>query len=484
MDKYSGVAQDSAGNLITSGVPTIRVTSALSDTLVSIYSSDSLSAAKANPFTLPINGKPEFWARNGKVRVKMIDGAVETIIDEQVMFAGVTYGTLAGRPAAGSADRIYIATDTGQMFYDNGTTWASVPDTTLTQIGTASLANAAVSGGYPMLNGTLVATVAANAMTIAIKTLAGVDPSAADPVFVLIRNATAATGDYSVLKLTAATSFVVSSGSTLGTANNAPFRGWVVGFNDAGTFRLGVINCLATSANAISSTVRDASSIYPLGQFPVASSTAEGGAGAADSAQVFYTGTAVTSKAYAVLGHFSYESGLATAGTYASAPTRLELHHRSDPLPGAIIQTVRSASGTMATGADTTAIPDSNSAPTSAQGDQFMSQAITRTSAANVLDVHHEGVYTAATTGVFTVTLNTDIDNAVVAAVQEDITASGGRRTIPLTYRMLAGTTASPTFKIRAGAGTTAVTTFNGIAGAARLAGALASFLQINEVMA
>lgn len=49
--------------------------------------------------------------------------------------------------------------------------------------------------GLGMVNGTLVTAVAGNALTIAIKTLAGNDPSAGDPVFVAFRNANAAAGD-------------------------------------------------------------------------------------------------------------------------------------------------------------------------------------------------------------------------------------------------------------------------------------------------
>src|SRR5258706_7973472 len=94
-----------------------------------------------------------------------------------------------------------------------------------------------------MINGTLVASVAGSALTIAIKTLAGTDPSATDPVYVAFRNATLATGDYNILAITAATSLVISSGSTVGATNNVAFRLWIVGFNDAGTFRLGAVNC-------------------------------------------------------------------------------------------------------------------------------------------------------------------------------------------------------------------------------------------------
>lgn len=170
----------------------------------------------------------------------------------------------------------------------------------------ASLADSAL--GVAMVNGTLTASVAASALTIAIKTKAGTDPSASDPVLIYFRNVTAGTGDYTVISLTAATSFVVSSGSTLGTTSAVLSRLWIVGFNDGGTFRLGVAN-ITTSLS--------------IGDDVIASSTAEGGAGAADSANVFYTGTAVTSKAMRVLGYV--ESTQATAGTWATSPSKLQM---------------------------------------------------------------------------------------------------------------------------------------------------------------
>jgi len=157
------------------------------------------------------------------------------------------------------------------------------------------------------VNLAIAATVAANALTIAIKGFDGNDPSASNPVYVPFRSATANSGDVDVLTLTAATSLVVSSGSTLGTTSAIAANLVVVGFNDAGTFRLGVIN--------------PASGIQIVNG--LASSTAEGGAGAADSQGVFYTGTATTSKAYSVLGVITVTE--ATAGTWATAPSLVQV---------------------------------------------------------------------------------------------------------------------------------------------------------------
>ncbi len=224
-----------------------------------------------------------------------------------------------------------------------------------------------VAYGATMINGTLVESHAASAATFAVKTLLGADPSAGDPVYFVFRNATAATGDYVILTATAALSLVISSGSTLGTSSSSvPFRLWLVCFNDGGTLRLGIINCL------------NGTTIYPLGGgFQIASATSEGGGGGADSAQVFYANATVTSKAYAILGYASYETGVSTAGTWANSPTRLQLFGPGVPLPGARIQILATSTSTAGFTTSTTYV-----ALTSG-----MTQAITLTSAANLVKV-------------------------------------------------------------------------------------------------
>lgn len=329
----------------------------------------------------------------------------------------------------------------------------------------------ALGAGFGLVNGTLVTSVSSNALTVAIKTAAGNDPSADDPVYVIFRSATAATGDYTVLILTAATSLVVSSGSTLGTANSTAFRIWVVGFNDAGTFRLGVINCLSGT------------NIYPLAGWGIASSTAEGGAGAADSAQVFYTGSAVTSKAYTVLGYFTYESGLSTAGTWASTPTRLQLFGHDVPLPGQIIQTAISVDGAGATGSTT--VPNDDTIPQNTEGTQFQSQAITPNSAANLLDISALFQWAASTNGQYPLSLFQDsMANALAVSVDTEQDGGGNHRSIYLEHFMRAGTTSSTTLKTRFGGNNAGTWTFNGTGGSRRYGGVMNSFLKIAEVMA
>lgn len=182
-------------------------------------------------------------------------------------------------------------------------------------------------GPATLNNFTLALSVGANALTVAIKDKAGNDPTAISPVRISFRNATAGSGDYTVLTLTSATSFTVSSGSTLGAANNVPFRLWVVGFNDGGTFRLGLINCLTSSG------------IVPLDEGSLKSSSAEGGSGGADSAGTIYTGSAVSTKPFRILGYLEWGSGLSTAGAWASAPDMVQLFGPGIARPGTVLQT-------------------------------------------------------------------------------------------------------------------------------------------------
>lgn len=322
-------------------------------------------------------------------------------------------------------------------------------------------------------NLSIACSVGSNALTIALKTFAGSDPSTGSPILVPFRSATAASGDMDVLTISAATSLVISAGSSLGTANNVAFRFWIVGFNDGGTFRLGVINC------------RSGTNIYPLAGFGIASSTAEGGAGGADSAQTFYTGSAVTSKAYTVLGTLTYESGLGTAGTYASAPTRVSVYAPWMALPGAVVQVAGNQTGAVATG--TTTLPYDDTIPQNTDGDQYMTQAITPNSASNVLRIQHTGSYSnsAATGSYFGTALFQDSTaDALAASYSGRDVSSRATGQINLYHSMVAGTTSSTTFNIRTGWNVAGTTTFNGDNGGRVFGGVCSSVLNIQEIMA
>jgi hypothetical protein len=331
--------------------------------------------------------------------------------------------------------------------------------------------SAASSAGVQVINGTLAESNGTNAATYALKTLAGTDPSSTDPVYVIFRNATVGTGNYVVRTVTAALSIVIPSGATMGFTSNTAGRLWFGLLDNAGTVELCAINCLSGT------------NIYPLGQFPIITTTTIDTA--SDSAHVAYSTTGRTSKPYVVLGYANYEGGsntIVTAGTWNVSPLRIQLYAPGVLLPGQPIQTQSNSTGAYATG--TTALPFDDSIPQISEGTQILSQAITPTSAANVLEIDwRAGI--ASSTG----------DANGVAALFQDSTANALTAFVSPNYgstaqvtssgfwRMLAGTSSATTFKVRAGNGSANAIYFNGSAAARILGGAIGSYLRVIEFM-
>ncbi len=154
------------------------------------------------------------------------------------------------------------------------------------------------AGAY-LINGKISRSVAAGALTLAVKTLADADPSTSSPVYVLMPTATSNVldGGYTIRSITGALSMVVSSGSTLGHTSAVASPVMVYLIDNAGTLEL-------------------AASAKFFGGASVQTTTAEGGAGAADSATVLYS-TTLRSNVVAVCVQ-SWESTQSTAGTWAA----------------------------------------------------------------------------------------------------------------------------------------------------------------------
>lgn len=151
-------------------------------------------------------------------------------------------------------------------------------------------------------NGSITASVAANALTIALKTSSGSDASAGSPIRIGFRNSTAGTGTYNQRLITAALSTVISSGSTAGFTSAVQGTIYVYAIDNSGTVEL-----------AWSGTLYDEGSVV--------TTTAEGGAGAADSSNVIYSTTARTGVPLRLIGRI--RATQATAGTWATAPSEI-----------------------------------------------------------------------------------------------------------------------------------------------------------------
>ncbi len=308
----------------------------------------------------------------------------------------LTWASVAGTGDVTAAanfgtDNILIRSDgTGKGVQGSGITI----DDSNNVSGLASLALPTIpfSGIAAPINLSLAVSASASALTIAIKGANGSDASATNPVYIPYRSATGTTGTITWRTLNAASSIVVSSGSTLGITSSTAFRIWVVMFDDAGTLRPGVIVCGTSSSSQ--------ARICALANLSLASSTAEGGAGAADSAQTFYTGTAVTSKPYSILGYAEWSATGVTAGTWTT--TNLSLIQTYGPgvkLPGDIVQIVSaySASGSSATTTTFTDVTGST-------------MAITLTSPANFTKIQYTGSAKAAAGGAG---VNTEVFNTI-----------------------------------------------------------------------
>jgi hypothetical protein len=157
---------------------------------------------------------------------------------------------------------------------------------------------------YEIVNLGLAVSVGSNALTIALKDRDGNDPSASSAVKVGFRSSTATSGAFVERSVSSAQSLVISSGSTLGTSSGTDHYIIVYAVDTGSSFVLGA-------------------SLLHIDDGTIVSTTAEGGAGAADANNVVYTTAAQASKPVRVIGRIKVNQ--ATAGTWASAPTEVRL---------------------------------------------------------------------------------------------------------------------------------------------------------------
>jgi hypothetical protein len=119
-----------------------------------------------------------------------------------------------------------------------------------------------------------------------------------------MRNVTAATGDSNLRALTAATAFVLSSGSTFGHTSAVEGRLYLYLIDNVGTLELAV------------------SSKF-FGVMGLVSTTAEGGAGAADSATVMYSTVARANVPFRLIA--MTRDTQTVAGTWTAVPTMVNV---------------------------------------------------------------------------------------------------------------------------------------------------------------
>ena len=223
--------------------------------------------------------------------------------------SAVTVTAIANAPQAGPMRRFYgiagtIWTNNAMFAIDGGTfTFATGDYVDIETVTTSTYkvhpfkadGTAVVSSVFTDKIQPITSTAAAGALTITLL-----------PTTLDYRSATLTSGAVSPVTNAASLSTVISSGSTAGGTSGVALRLVVIAINNAGTTELAWTNLAGGLA---------------LDETGVITTTAEGGAGAADSASVIYSTTARTNVAYRVVGFLEITN--TTAGTWL-APTLIQ----------------------------------------------------------------------------------------------------------------------------------------------------------------
>ena len=150
------------------------------------------------------------------------------------------------------------------------------------------------------------------------------------------------------------------------------------------------------------------------------------------------------------------------------------------PNAGQILQVVNFQTGEYNSG--TTVIPLDDTIPQNTEGDEYMTLAITPTSASSKLLIEISAL------------LGSDSAKWIIGAIFQDTTADalaggyfyepniGAGKELTIRHYMTAGTTSATTFKFRAGVQTSGTLYFNGSTGARYLGGVAASSITITEI--
>lgn len=149
----------------------------------------------------------------------------------------------------------------------------------------------------------ITCSVSSNALTINVKAADGSTPSIGNAVRVGFRSSSLSNGLPSLVTIQSALSMTVSSGSTLGHTSGVDLYIYVYLINNDGVAEIAVSGTYYTEESA-------------------KSTTAEGGAGGADSGSTIYSVAARTNKAIRLIGRLT--SNQAAAGLWATMPSEIQ----------------------------------------------------------------------------------------------------------------------------------------------------------------
>lgn len=144
-----------------------------------------------------------------------------------------------------------------------------------------------------------------------------------------------------------------------------------------------------------------------------------------------------------------------------------------------IIQVVNTQVSTVATSAVN--IPNDNTIPQITEGAEYMTLAITPSSATNTLLINVVMQLSANSPASRTMALFQDSTANALAAITSS-TATNTPVVLTFTHKMTAGTTSSTTFRVRYGSDAGATVTVSGVAGVGSFGGVVPNSITIYEV--
>lgn len=272
------------------------------------YTDSTGVTPNANPVILDANGEAAIWldvALSYKFVIKnssdvdqfTTDGVIGLSTNNSVATASLQDGAVTSDKLADDSVTAAKLRDDAAVDANRAVTTNHIRDGAVNLL---KLDSVAISEGVSNIS--LTTSVAANALTVALKAFSGSDASASNPIKIRFRSSTASDGVPVIRSVTGALSVVVPSATTLGTTSGVAEYLYVFAIDNAGTVEL------ALSASA-----------YPdegaiLNTTAISGGTARG---------TLYSTTARTGVGIRLIGRILITE--ATAGTWASNATAVSV---------------------------------------------------------------------------------------------------------------------------------------------------------------
>ena len=282
-------------------------------------------------------------------------------------------------------------------------------------------------------------------------------PTTTNPCRIAFRNAaTTSSGGYTIAQATQSTSMVITGGSTLGMVAGEIGRVYIGAVVSNSVPELCAWNPKTWFSTTVANHVLQ---LFRPSETEFQTTTAEGGAGAADSAATLFSTTARTSVPFRILGYMDIQQG-AVAGNWSNGPFALNLAGPGVKLTGDVVQTFATVTSTQTS--TTATCPADDTIPQFSEGIAGLIASMTATTQVNPINIRSM-THCANQSGAADLTAHLHLNAAANAVVAFTNRANGANDPITLSLEcMLATNTGAATGYYLVVGGNAGVTLFNG----------------------